>query len=68
MGSLYVNKPIDKKRRGKGEEWEFGICRSKLLYIRWINYKILPHSTGNYIKYPVIKHHKKEYEKEYIYV
>ena len=32
MGSLYINKPIDKKRRGKGEEWEFGICRSKLIY------------------------------------
>ena len=27
----------------------------------------LLYSTGNYIQYPVINHHGKEYEKEYIY-
>ena len=26
------------------------------------------YSTGNYIQYPVIKHHGQEYEKEYIYM
>ena len=47
---------------------EFGISRCKLLYIEWINNKVLLYSTGNYIQYPVINHNGKEYEKEYIYV
>ena len=58
--------------RGKegagGKDWEFGISRCKLVYIRWINNKVLPYSIGNYIQYPVINHNGKEYEKEYIYV
>ena len=45
---------------------EFGLSRGKLLYIEWINNKILLYSTGNYIQYPVIKHNGKEYKKEYI--
>ena len=45
----------------------------KLIYIRWINNKVLLYSTGNYIWYPVINHNGKEYEqkriwKEYIYI
>ena len=51
---------------GGGMEWEFGISRCKLLYTGWINNKVLLHSTGNYIQYPVINHNGKEYEKEYI--
>ena len=42
---------------------EFGLSRGKLLYIEWINNKILLYSTGNYIQYPVIKHNGKEYKK-----
>ena len=35
---------------GKGEkDWEFEISRCKLLYIEWINNKVLLYSTGNYI-------------------
>ena len=49
-------------------DWEFGISRCKLLYIEWINNKVLLYSTGNYIQYPVINHNGKEYEKEYIYI
>ena len=53
----------------RGEmNWEFGISRCKLLYIGWINNKVLLYSTGSYIQYPVINHNRKEYEKEYIYV
>ena len=51
-----------------GKEWEFGISRCKLLYVEWINNKVLLYSTRNYIQYPVINHSGKEYEKEYIYV
>ena len=53
---------------GRGMDWEFGVNRSKLLYTEWINYKVLPYSTGSCIQYPVINHNQKEYEKEYIYM
>ena len=36
------------------------------MYIGWINSKVLVHSTGNDIQYPVIDHNGKEYEKEHI--
>ena len=39
-----------------------------ILYIGWINNKVLLYSTENYIQYPVINHNGKEYEKEYIEV
>ena len=52
-----------------GMDWEFGISRCKLVYIGWINDKVLLYSTGNYIQYPVINHNGREYEKEhYIYI
>ena len=34
---------------GEGMEWEFGVSRCKLVYIEWINNKVLLYSTGNYI-------------------
>ena len=35
---------------GRGEkDWEFETGRCKLLYIEWINNKVLLYSTGNYI-------------------
>ena len=45
---------------------ELGISRCKLLYVGWINNKVLLQSTGNCIQYPVINHSRKQYEKEYI--
>ena len=39
-----------------GKDWEFGISRCKLVYIGWINNKVLLYSPGNYIQYPVINH------------
>ena len=49
-------------------DWEFGVSRCKLLYIEWINNRVLLYSTGNYIQYPVIKHNGKEYLKSmYMY-
>ena len=53
---------------GRGTDWEFGISRCKLLYIGWINNKVLLYSTGNYIQYPVINQNGKEYEKGYTYM
>ena len=44
-------------------DWEFGISRCKLLYIEWINNKVLLYSTGYYIQYPVINHNGKELKK-----
>ena len=49
---------------GGGKDWEFGISKCKLLYIGWINNKVLLYSTENYTQYPD-KHNGKEYEKEY---
>ena len=45
-----------------GKEWEFGISRGKLLYIRWISSKALLYSTGDNIKYPMTKHNGKEHK------
>ena len=46
-------------------DWELGISRYKLLYIKWINngsYRI----AGNYIQYPVMKHNGKEKKKTHM--
>ena len=48
---------------GGGMDWEFGISRCKLLYIGWMNNKVLLYSTGNYIPYPVINNNGEEYKK-----
>ena len=53
---------------GGGMDWEFGISRCKVLYIEWINSKVLLYSTGIYIQYPVINHNGKEHEKECIHM
>ena len=53
---------------GEGMEWDLGISRGKVLYIEWINNKVLFYSTGNYMKYPVINHKGKEYKKEFIHI
>ena len=34
---------------GGGMDWKFQISRYKLVYIEWINNKVLLYSTGNYI-------------------
>ena len=39
-------------------EWEAGVSRCKLLYIEWINNKVL-YSTEKYIQYPMINHNGK---------
>ena len=53
------------RQRTGGMEWEFGVSRCKLLYIRWINNKVLLYNTGNYIQCPGVNYNGKEYEKEY---
>ena len=51
-----------------GMDWEFGVSRYKLLYIEWINNKVLLYSTGNYVQYPMINHNRREYFKTRIYI
>ena len=41
---------------------------SKLLYIEWVNNKVLLYSTENSIQYLIISHNGKEYLKMHIYV
>ena len=56
--------------KGKGDwgrmKWEVEVSKCKLLYIRWINSKVLLgplFSIGIYIQYSVIDHNGKEYFK-----
>ena len=52
---------VTKGERGWGGiNWEFGNSRYKLLYIKYINNKVLLYSTGIYLQYPVINHNGKE--------
>ena len=46
---------------GGGMECEVGVSRCKLLYIEWINNKVLLYSTENSIQCPMINHNGKEY-------
>ena len=60
-------------QKGKGGEinWEYGINRYTLLYIKQINNKDLLYSTGNYIQYLVINYKGKRIKKNidtYIYI
>ena len=45
-----------------GKDWEFGVSRCKLLYVGWLNNKVLLYSRENYIQYPVINHNGKGYK------
>ena len=45
--------------QGGGKDWEFGVSRYKLVYMKWISGKVLLDSTGNYIPYPVTNHNGK---------
>ena len=54
------------ERGGGGMDWEFGVSGCKLLYIEWINNKVLLYSTGNYIQYPVINHMEKNIKSMYV--
>ena len=62
---------VDKGTVGRGGmDWKFGVSRCKLvlIYIEWINNKVLIYSTGNYIQYPMINHNGKELKKKNVYV
>ena len=45
---------------GGGKDMEIGVSRCKLLYIGYINNKVLLHSTGNFSQYPAINHMQKK--------
>jgi len=42
---------------------EFEVSRCKLLYVGWINNKVLLYSTRNYSQYPVINYSGKHVKK-----
>ena len=78
-----MNLPMNKKRckdvenrldvatwkgHGGGMDWGSVISRCKLLYIEWIENKVLKCDTGNYIQYLVTNHNGKQHEKNvYMY-
>ena len=52
-----------------GMDGEFEVSRCKLLYVGWINNKVLLYSTRNYSQYPVINYNGKHMKKNvYIYI
>ena len=53
--------------RGGRMDQEFGVGRYKLLYVWWIDNKILLYSRGNYIQSPGTNYNGKEYKKGCIY-
>ena len=57
---------------GGGMDWKVGTRRWKLLYVEWINKKVLLCSTENYIQYPMVNHNGKSiknvYMKKSIYI
>ena len=60
------NRLVAKEEAGGGEmDGEFGISRCKLVYIEWIDNKVLLHSTGNDVQYAVTNHNGRECEQEY---
>ena len=44
----------------EAQDLSFGFSRCKLLYVEWINNKVLLYSIGKYIQYPAINHSGKE--------
>ena len=66
------NSHIDTENKLKvikeGVNWEFGISRIKLPYIKQINNKVLLYSTGNYIQYIVIMCNLKIWKSIYKYI
>ena len=53
------NRLVTKVERGEGGIGrEFGVSRCKLLYIKWINNKVLVYSTRDNIQHPVINFRK----------
>ena len=52
----------------EGMEWEAAGSRYNLLYMEWINNKVLLYSMENYIQYPMINHNGKEYEKKEVHI
>ena len=65
MGQKYLSHRlvVAKRSGGRGKE---GRTRSlglayTIIYRIWIDNKVLLHSIGNYIQYPMINHNEKEY-------
>ena len=49
------------ERVGRGINWEFGINRCTLPYIKWINNRDLLYREGNHIQYLVINYNRNEF-------
>ena len=57
-----VTKWEGKGEVGQGWTWSLGLGDANCnLHTEWINNKVLPYSTGNYIQSPGINHNGKEY-------
>ena len=65
---VQVLRPRELHHQRRDEREGLRVWDYKLLYIRWVNNKVLLYSTGNYIQYPVINHnHSNEKNKKRLY-
>ena len=48
-------------------DWEFGVNRCKVLHLEWIGNEVLLYSMGHYVQSLVMKHDRRQYEKESLY-
>ena len=50
-------------------KWKVGVSSCKLLYIEWVDNKVLLYRTENYIQYPVVNYNGKNIKQRmYVYV
>ena len=63
-----INLRLPKGKSGGGINWELGISRHTLLYIKEVTNKDLLLSTGNYIQYPIKTYNGKDSKKIYMYI
>ena len=59
---------VGRRERRLGKGWSQRLGLANLLYVGWINNKVLLYSTGNCIQYPRTNHNKKNILKECIYI
>ena len=61
---------MDIENRGEGVEgrmeWDVEVSRCKLLYIEWINNRVLQYNTENYIQNLMINHECKKITYKYM--
>ena len=54
---------LPREERRVRRDWELGISRCELLYIEWINNKVLLYITSNSVQYLLVNTNGEEFKK-----